>query len=168
MAEFTVYAGSANGWDSGTNATGAPNNAWAYESSTTNQIKCLYLGNFGILNELPANAIVDALTIAAYIKGTHQSTTLNTVQSSLATYINSSVQTPESTSYFFSFPQTLSKTYTSGASVDPANLTDALFKVRLTAIFQNMDGSSRRAECDYVAVTVGYHIPVGLEMGCVF
>lgn len=169
MAEFTVYAGSASGWDSSSDATGAPNASWAYESSTLNDTKYLILGDFGILTELPANAIVNSLAIAAYIKGQHYSAMSKTVTARLAAYIDSSVQTPEEVAFYFASPATLSNTYTSGASVDPANLTDALFKVRLTASFTNMDGTALKAECDYVAVTVNYSLPgVGLEMGCNF
>lgn len=167
MAEFTVYAGAASGWDSSSNATGAPDGSYAYEANNSDGFKYLTLSNFGIMEELPEGAVVDSLTVAALLKGNSGDST-NEMFARIYARINSVDQAKSSSSKLWVVASVRSKTYTNGDPVSPANLTDAKFYVRVSVEFVGMT-TAKKAECDYVAVTVKYHIPsVGLEMGCNF
>lgn len=167
MAEFTVYAGAASGWDSSSNATGAPDGSYAYESHTSDGFKYLTLSNFGITDELPANAVIDKVTVSAKVKANSDSST-NEIYMRVYARINGVDQAKSINSKIWIVATVKSVVYTSGDALDPSNLTNALFTARVSAEFVNMN-KARKAECDYVAVTVEYHIPsVGLEMGCNF
>ena len=167
MAEFTVYAGSAGGWDSSGNATGAPDEVYAYENDNADGWKYLTLSNFGITDELPVDAVVDSLTVSALLKGKSGITT-DRLYGQVYARINGVNQAASSPKLLYPTASVHSKEYTTGAPIDPANLTDALFQARVAVEFKDMS-TLKKAECDYVAVTVTYHLPSGgIEMGCVF
>ena len=168
MAEFTVYAGAASGWDSSSNAKGAPDGSYAYESHNSDGFKYLTLSNFGITDELPANAVIDKVTVSAKVKA-NSGTSTDEIYMRVYAQINGVDQAKSNNSKIWIIPATVkSVVYTSGDALDPSNLTDALFTAQVSAEFVNMI-KTKKAECDYVAVTVEYHIPsVGLEMGCNF
>lgn len=170
MAEFTVYAGAASGWDSSSNATGAPDDSYAYESNYYG-FEYLTLSNFGITDELPANAVIDKVTVSAKVKA---NLTLPTDEIYMRVYarINGVDQAKSYNSKIGIGATVKSVVYTSGDALDPSNLTDALFTALVSAEFVDKSTGAptvKRAECDYVSVTVEYHIPsVGIEMGCNF
>jgi len=170
MAEFTVYAGAASGWDSSSNATGEPDGSYAYESHNSDGFKYLTLSNFGITDELPANAVIDKVTVSAKVKA-NSGTSTDEIYMRVYARINGVDQAKSFNSKIWPVATVLYKSYgqyPSSDALDPSNLTDALFTARVSAEFVNMI-KTKKAECDYVAVTVEYHIPsVGLEMGCNF
>ena len=167
MAEFTVYAGAASGWDSSSDATGAPDGSYAYENCNADVFKFLTLRNFGITDELPANAVIDKVTVSAKVKANSGSST-DEIYMRVYARINGVDQAKSDNSKIGIVATVKSVVYTSGDALDPSNLTDALFTARVSAEFVDMT-TTKKAECDYVAVTVEYHIPsVGLEMGCNF
>ncbi len=167
MAEFTVYAGAASGWDSSSNATGAPDDSYAYESHLSDGFKYLTLSNFGITDELPANAVIDKVTVSAKVKANSGSST-DEIYMRVYARINGVDQAKSSNSKIGISATVKSVVYTSGDALDPSNLTNALFTARVSAEFVGKT-TIKRAECDYVSVTVEYHLPsVGLEMGCNF
>lgn len=170
MAEFTVYAGAASGWDSSSNATGAPDDSYAYESHNSDGFKYLTLSNFGITDELPANAVIDKVTVSAKVKANSGIST-DEIYMRVYARINGVDQAKSINSKIWPVATVKSVVYgqyTSCDALDPSNLTDALFTARVSAEFVSMI-KTKKAECDYVAVTVEYHIPsVGLEMGCNF
>jgi len=174
MAEFTVYAGAASGWDSSSNATGAPDDSYAYASNSYygpfGGFKYLTLSNFGITDELPANAVIDKVTVSAKVKANSGSST-DEIYMRVYARINGVDQAKSDNSKIVG-ATVKSVVYTSGDALDPSNLTDALFTARVSAEFVNMTTTKiKRAECDYVSVTVEYHLripSVGIEMGCNF
>lgn len=167
MAEFTVYAGSASGWDSSSNATGAPDGSYAYEANNSDGFKYLTLSNFGITDELPANAVIDKVTVSAKVKANSGSST-DEIYMRVYARINGVAQAKSDNSKIWIVATVKSVVYTSGDALDPSNLTDALFTARVSAEFVDMT-TVKKAECDYVSVTVEYHMPsVGIEMGCNF
>lgn len=165
MAEFTVYAGSASGWDSSGGATGEPDESYAYEDYGSSGFKYLTLGNFGISTALPAGSIITSLRLTTKLK----TNALGTPEVWGQIYAKiDGVDQAKSTRTKLSFSgETYTITYSSGDAVDPAKLTDALFNVVVAAEFVNVS-STRRVECDYLEVYVQYSLPQGLEMGCVF
>lgn len=175
MAEFTVYAGAASGWDSSSNATGAPDDSYAYESHNSDGFKYLTLSNFGITDELPANAVIDKVTVSAKVKA-NSGTSTDEIYMRVYARINGVDQAKSINSKIWPVATVKSVVYGQPPpglppcdALDPSNLTDTLFTARVSAEFVSMYLKTKQAECDYVAVTVEYHIPsVGLEMGCNF